>query len=101
MAVSICLGQPPAANPQHRLTVRDLGTPILLASTVHDPATGYNWAKSVARQLGRYGVLLTYEGWGHGSYTTSPCMQSAIDDYLIARDVPTRGTSCPAVPPTG
>ena len=55
MAVSICLGsrRPPT---QHRLKVRDLDTPILLASTVHDPATGYNWAKSVARQLGRYGV---------------------------------------------
>ena len=101
IAVSICLGQPPAANPQHRLKVRDLDTPILLASTVHDPATGYNWAKSVARQLGWYGVVLTYEGWGHGSYTTSPCMQSAIDDYLIARDVPRRGTSCAAVPPVG
>jgi pimeloyl-ACP methyl ester carboxylesterase len=101
MAVSICLGQPPAANPQHRLKVRDLDTPILLASTVHDPATGYNWAKNVARQLGRNGDLLTYEGWGHGSYTTSPCMQSAIDAYLVSRQVPKRGTSCAAVPPVG
>jgi len=101
MAVSICLGQPQADNPQHRLDVRDLETPILLAGTLHDPATGYNWAKSVARQLGRSGDLLTYEGWGHGSYTTSPCMQSTIDDYLIAREVPKRGTSCPAVAPVG
>jgi pimeloyl-ACP methyl ester carboxylesterase len=101
MAVSICLGAPPADNPQHRLKVRGLRTPVLLANAVHDPATGYSWAQSVERQLGRYGVLLTYQGWGHGSYTKSPCMQSTIDEYLIAKNVPERGTSCPAVPPAG
>lgn len=101
MAVSICLGAPPANNPQHVLKVRDLETPVLLASAVHDPATGYAWARSVQRQLGKDGVLLTYDGWGHGSYTTSPCVQSTIDAYLIGRQVPKRGTSCPAVPPTG
>jgi len=101
MAVSICLGAPPANNPQHTLKVHDLKTPVLLASAIHDPATGYAWARSVQRQLGKHGVLLTYDGWGHGSYTTSPCVQSTIDAYLIGRQVPKRGTSCPAVPPTG
>ena len=101
MAVSICLGQPPAANPQHRLKVHGLSTPVLLANAIHDPATGYDWARSVERQLGRYGVLLTYEGWGHGSYNSSPCMQTTIDAYLVSRQVPERGTSCAAVPPVG
>jgi pimeloyl-ACP methyl ester carboxylesterase len=101
MAVSMCLGQPPATNPQHRLKVHGLDTPVLLANAIHDPATGYDWAKSVTRQLGKDGRLLTYEGWGHGSYTTSPCVESTIDDYLINLQVPKRGTSCPAVPPTG
>ncbi|NUR96522.1 MAG: alpha/beta hydrolase, partial [Kribbellaceae bacterium] len=88
-----------ANNPQHALNVHGLKTPVLLANAVHDPATGYNWAQSVEQQLGRYGVLLTYQGWGHGSYTKSPCMQGAIDNYLIAQDVPKRGTACPAVLP--
>jgi len=88
-------------NPQHPLKVHDLKTPVLLAGGIHDPATAYSWAQNVARQLGRYGVLMTYEGWGHGSYTTSPCMQSAIDAYLISRQVPKRGSTCPAVPPVG
>ena len=101
MAVSICLGSPPANNPQHQLKVRGLKTPVLLANAIHDPATGYSFAQSVERQLGRSGVLLTYQGWGHGSYTKSPCMQSAVDDYLIAKDVPERGSSCAAVPPAG
>jgi hypothetical protein len=53
------------------------------------------------RQLGRQGVLLTYEGWGHGSYNKSPCVQGTIDDYLISLKAPARGTTCPAVQPIG
>ncbi|WP_406050364.1 alpha/beta hydrolase [Kribbella sp. NBC_00889] len=101
IAVTTCLGTPKANNPQHTLKVHDLTTPVLLAGGIHDPATPYSWAQNVARQLGRDGRLLTYEGWGHGSYTTSPCVQSTIDDYLIKLQVPKRGTSCPAVPPVG
>jgi pimeloyl-ACP methyl ester carboxylesterase len=101
IAVSSCLGAPQANNPQHVLKVHGLRTPVLLASAIHDPATGYNWAQSVERQLGRYGVLLTYEGWGHGSYGKSPCMQATIDSHLITRTVSRRGSSWPAVPPAG
>ncbi|QNE22983.1 alpha/beta hydrolase [Kribbella qitaiheensis] len=96
-----CLGLPKAPNPQQDLEIRHLKTPILLSNSIHDPATGYNWATDVARQLGRNGVLLTYQGWGHGSYNKSPCVQSAIDDYLVSLKVPARGSSCPAVAPTG
>lgn len=101
IAVTSCLGLPKAPNPQQNLRVRSLKTPILLSNAVHDPATGYNWATSVAHQLGRDGVLLTYQGWGHGSYNKSPCMQATIDKYLVSLAVPPRGTSCPAVRPTG
>ncbi|MGI5525211.1 alpha/beta hydrolase [Micromonospora sp. CA-259024] len=100
-ALATCLGTPtPVANPQHRLRVRT-EVPLLLAATVHDPASGYNWATNVARQLGRHGALLTYQGWGHGSYTTSPCVGRALDSYLIDQVVPARGTTCPAVQPGG
>ncbi|MGV9210978.1 alpha/beta hydrolase [Micromonospora sp. RB23] len=95
-ALVTCLGTPTVANPQHRLRVRT-DVPLLIAATVHDPASGYVWARAVARQLGRHGVLLTYQGWGHGSYTTSPCVGRAVDSYLIDQVVPARGTSCPAV----
>ncbi|MFC4020845.1 alpha/beta hydrolase [Micromonospora sp. GCM10011542] len=98
-ALVTCLGTPtPVANPQHRPRVRT-EVPLLLAATVHDPASGYNWATNLARQLGEHGVLLTYEGWGHGGYTTSPCVQRAVDAYLIDGLVPARGTSCPAIEP--
>lgn len=101
MAITTCLGLPKADNPQHRLKVRDLETPVLLANALHDPATGYNWARNVARQLGRQGVLLTYEGWGHGSYSKSPCVEAVVDSYLVGLRLPPRGTRCPAVPPAG
>jgi pimeloyl-ACP methyl ester carboxylesterase len=101
IAVTNCLGTPKAANPQQDLKIHGLKTPALLSNAVHDPATGYNWATSVAGQLGRQGVLLTYEGWGHGSYSKSPCVQQTIDDYLISLTVPPRGTHCPAVQPIG
>ncbi|QFG23744.1 alpha/beta hydrolase [Actinomadura sp. WMMB 499] len=98
-AAAGCIGAPrPVANPQHRLDVRGLRTPILLSNARHDPASGHNWATNVARQLGREGVLLTYEGAGHGSYNRSDCMRRTIDRYLIDLDVPARGTTCPPVP---
>ncbi|MFH9759535.1 alpha/beta hydrolase [Streptomyces anulatus] len=90
-----CLGAP-TANPQHRLRM-DGASPILLSNALHDPATGYAWVVSVARQLGRGGVLLTYEGHGHGSVTSGPCMEDAVDSYLTDLAVPPRGTNCPAV----
>ncbi|CAL9652399.1 Carboxylesterase A [Streptomyces sp. enrichment culture] len=91
-----CLGAP-TANPQHRLDVHGV-PPVLVSNALHDPATGYPWAVSVARQFGRSGVLLTYEGHGHGSVTSGPCMEDAVDSYLTDLAVPARGTHCPAVP---
>ena len=97
LAVGLCLGWPqPVANPQHRLDVHTR-TPLLQINARHDPASGYNWALSVARQLGRSGVLLTYAGAGHGSYNSGPgCMKAAVDAYLIDLVVPQPGAVCPA-----
>lgn len=100
MSVSVCLGAPAPDNPQHRLKVRN-SRPILLTNSLHDPASGYNWATNVADQLGGNAVLHTYQGWGHGTYSSSPCAQRTIDDYLISTKVPAHGASCPAVEPTG
>ena len=84
------------ANPQHRLDVHTR-TPLLQINARHDPASGYNWALSVARQLGRSGVLLTYAGAGHGSYDRGAgCMEAAVDAYLIDLVVPQPGAVCPA-----
>ncbi|KAB2348316.1 alpha/beta hydrolase [Actinomadura rudentiformis] len=91
-----CLGAP-TANPQHRLKPAARKAPtVLLVNAAHDPATPHKWAASVARQFGRKGVLVTYDGWGHGSATEGPCMENAVDGYLTDLKVPARGTHCPA-----
>jgi pimeloyl-ACP methyl ester carboxylesterase len=96
MSLTMCLGWPrPVANPQQRLDVHTR-TPLLLINSRHDPATGINWAASVERQLGRDGVMVVYEGAGHGAYTLSDCIRQATDRYLISLKVPPRGTACPA-----
>ncbi|MFG1846491.1 alpha/beta fold hydrolase [Micromonospora carbonacea] len=94
-ALALCLGAP-VGNPQHRLRGRT-DVPVLVAATRHDPVSEFDRAAAVARQL--RGVLLAYEGWGHGSYTTSPCMGSAIDRYLVDLTPPAPTTHCPALPP--
>jgi hypothetical protein len=99
-ALSMCLGWPHVANPQRPLHIRT-ATPLLLLNARHDPATGWNWAHAVERQLGPNGVLVTYEGAGHGAYTVSTdCLQPIADDYLVNLTVPARGTSCPAHVPS-
>ncbi|GIG89048.1 alpha/beta fold hydrolase [Plantactinospora endophytica] len=98
--VESCLGSPPVEHPQHRLRV-DTDRPLLLLNSVHDPATGHDWATGVARQLGRHGVLLTYEGAGHGVYSATACTRSTVDRYLVDLVVPARGASCPAAAEPG
>jgi pimeloyl-ACP methyl ester carboxylesterase len=105
LASLVCLGAPrPPGNPQHRLEVRDAATPLLLVNSVLDPNTSYRMATNVARQLGRDGVLLSYDGPGHGLYRQQPvrgsdCVDAAVDRYLLTQTLPPPGTHCPAVDP--
>jgi hypothetical protein len=93
-----CLGWPSGVNnPQHRLRVRG-AQPLLMLNSLHDPATGYNWALHAAVQLGDAARLVTYEGWGHGVYIRSTCTRTIVHDYLFTQVVPARGTRCPAEP---
>lgn len=95
-----CLGWPARVNnPQRPLRVPAGTNKLLLVNSLHDPATGYAWAANAAQQLGDAASLLTYEGWGHGVYGRSPCVDAAVDGYLISLVVPATGTRCPAAPP--
>jgi pimeloyl-ACP methyl ester carboxylesterase len=98
-AMRNCLGRQHVPNPQQRLDVH--GAPaILMVGALHDPATPYGWQTDVAGQLPT-ATLLTYDGWGHGQYFKSGCVDDAVDDYLISLALPAKGTHCPAVPPAG
>jgi pimeloyl-ACP methyl ester carboxylesterase len=68
--------------------------PILVVGTTRDPATPYEWARKVARQLDR-GRLLTYVGDGHTAYHRgSSCIDRAVDRYLVEGRLPAAGTRC-------
>ncbi|PSK63039.1 Carboxylesterase B [Micromonospora sp. MH33] len=96
LAVQTCLGwRSPVRNLPHDLHVHTR-TPLLLLNARHDPRTGYAWATNVARQLGRHGRLVTYEGWGHGTYLRNECTIAVVDRYLVDLTLPTPGTGCPA-----
>lgn len=69
--------------------------PILVISSTGDPATPYEAGVHVAEQL-ESGVLLTYEGEGHGVVATglSSCVDDAVSRYLVDLEPPSAGTTC-------
>ena len=68
--------------------------PILVVGTTGDPATPYAWAQSLADQLDS-GQLLTWEGTGHTAYGgDAPCVNDAIDTYLLTGTMPKKGLTC-------
>jgi pimeloyl-ACP methyl ester carboxylesterase len=67
---------------------------VLVVGDLHDPATPYAWAGTLARWL-RPGVLLGWNGEGHTSYMQgSSCVDAAVDAYLISLQAPPNGTVC-------
>jgi len=68
--------------------------PILIVATTGDPATPYESAKALARQLPS-SVLLTRVGDGHTAYASGDnCIDDHVDDYLVNGKVPAKGTIC-------
>jgi pimeloyl-ACP methyl ester carboxylesterase len=67
--------------------------PILVIGTTGDPATPYEYAKSMAREL-RSAVLVTYDGEGHLAYGQSSCVRVIVVAYLVRDHVPRDGTRC-------
>ena len=83
----------PATDTEHRITAPG-SPPILVVGTTYDPATPYAWAHSLASQLSK-GVLLTRIGDGHTAYGVgSPCIDKAIDTFLVSGTPPLAGTVC-------
>lgn len=102
-AILGCAGSPrplPLNNPQSDWRPDPAGPVILIANSRYDSKTSHAWAQSLLKQGGRKAVLLTYEGWGHNTYTHSSCSRATIDDYLLGEKTPAPGASCPA-PATG
>ncbi|MFE4827613.1 alpha/beta fold hydrolase [Streptomyces sp. NPDC056672] len=70
--------------------------PILVIGGKGDPATPYEGSERMVAELGEgVGVHLTFDGEGHGAYTTgNPCVTRIVDDYFLRGEVPASGKSC-------
>ena len=71
----------------------DGAPPIVVIGTTGDPATPYEYAKSMARELGS-GVLVTLDGEGHLAYGQSSCVRQLVVGYLVRDEVPRDGARC-------
>ncbi|MEQ4717412.1 alpha/beta hydrolase [Nonomuraea sp. B19D2] len=70
--------------------------PIVVIGGRGDPATPYQWATRLTAQL-KTGVLVTYEGEGHGAYLTGDaCVLRTVDAYVLEGKVPASATTCAA-----
>ena len=67
--------------------------PVLLIGTRFDPASRYQNAQIVARELPR-SRLLTLNGWGHVALGRSSCISAHIARYFLAGTLPPPGTTC-------
>jgi pimeloyl-ACP methyl ester carboxylesterase len=90
----VCAHWPVQAQPRMSALKGAGAAPILVVGTTGDPATPYAWAEALASQL-ESGALLTYEGEGHTAYLRSvPCIDDAVNAYLIEGTVPEAGKRC-------
>ncbi|NQY58073.1 MAG: alpha/beta fold hydrolase [Ilumatobacteraceae bacterium] len=87
-----CLGVEPAIDPL-RVGAAEGAAPILVIGTTGDPATPYEWSVALAESLSS-GRLFTVEGDGHTAYLSLPCVEPAVNDYLIDLELPDDGASC-------
>lgn len=82
-----------AAHPIPKIRAEG-AAPILVIGTTRDPATPYESAEALAKQLAA-GVLLTREGDGHTAYLSgNKCIAAAVNGYLVKGAVPADGTVC-------
>jgi pimeloyl-ACP methyl ester carboxylesterase len=78
---------------------RRTANPIMVIGNTHDPATPYQNAVAISRQLAR-ARLLTVDGYGHGTFDQS-CTFPYLTSYLIDETLPPRGTRCRGLQPFG
>jgi len=88
----LCVNPPvPATNPQHPLRVHG-APPIMVLNSRYDVSTPYQGAQHVAAQLP--GVMVTYDGMGHGAATRGQCAADLVYRYLSERHLPPPDTHC-------
>lgn len=87
-----CLGWPAPAERPNTTPARNT-PPALIIQSTHQSSTAYSWAFGLSRQLPG-SVVLTRDGDDYSMFLFSPCVQAAMDSYLLDRDLPALGTTC-------
>lgn len=68
---------------------------ILVIGTTGDPATPYEQAVGLAREVLADGFLLTFKGEGHTAYGRSNlCISDVVDNFLIEGTLPEKEPTC-------
>jgi pimeloyl-ACP methyl ester carboxylesterase len=68
--------------------------PIVVIGTTRDPATPFSQSVNLAHELDS-GVLIARDGDGHTGYGQgNPCVDSAVDAYLVDGTTPKDGLTC-------
>jgi pimeloyl-ACP methyl ester carboxylesterase len=68
--------------------------PILVLSTANDPVTPAAGSERTATDLVN-GVLVDWQGSGHGAIGVSSCATNAVTGFLVTGTVPQNNTTCP------
>ncbi|WKX72460.1 alpha/beta hydrolase [Streptomyces sp. XD-27] len=91
-----CTGWPAAGKTEHPEVSAKGSAPILVIGNTGDPATPYEGARKMAKELGDgVGIEVTLKGEGHGGYNSgNSCLKQAVDAYLLEGKVPASGTTC-------
>lgn len=80
-------------NAPHPITAPG-SPPIVVIGTRYDPATPYQWAQALAKQLSN-GHFIGWNGDGHTAYLQgSKCVDAAVDSYLLTGAPPVSPLLC-------
>ncbi len=89
----LCTQWPVAPGPARPRITAAGASPILVVGTTGDPATPYEWAQAMTKQLDS-AVLLTLDGEGHTAYGQSACVRQQVQRYLVEGTLPGAGARC-------
>jgi pimeloyl-ACP methyl ester carboxylesterase len=95
-ATPTCVGMPKPARGDKLGKIEVVGAPaVLVVGTTGDPATPYAGAQALITHFQHSG-LLTFDSTEHTAFGSgrSPCIDDAVDRYLVDGTMPPPGTHC-------
>jgi pimeloyl-ACP methyl ester carboxylesterase len=91
--LSLCSVWPVQTQPLPSPVAKNAPT-ILVLATASDPVTPLQGTERAARQL-EHGVLVSWQGGGHGAIGPSACATEAAQLFFTEGKIPRDGTACP------